>query len=196
MPTLSDQTDHELMVQTGKSSPEPLAILFDRHHVRLFNFFRKLGHSRPASEDLVQDTFLRMLRFAAGYRDTGRFMAWMYQIARHAAADAGGKHSRAPTCETELDELPGDASTDPERQHELHDTEQRLLRALQRLPPERRELVLLSRVKELTTEDLARLFDCSSAAVKVRLHRSLQQLREHFADDQAPGSRHQLRERR
>jgi RNA polymerase sigma-70 factor (ECF subfamily) len=58
-----------------------------------------------------------------------------------------------------------------------------LQRALLRLPQDSRELVLLSRVRDLGSDDLAKLFACSQSAVKVRLHRSLQLLREYFDEE-------------
>ena len=68
----------------------------------------------------------------------------------------------------------------------------RLARALQRLPADKRELVLLSRVRQLSLADLAQLFACSVPAIKVRLHRSLRQLRDYFDEEGrvAPGRGH------
>ncbi len=176
------------MLQVGQGQPERLAVLFGRHHLKLFNFFRKLGNSRPASEDLVQDTFFRMLRFAASYREAGHFLAWMYRIARNAAASASSRHDREVLLDTEaLDELPTDNQATPDQLHALHEMEQRLQRALLRLSDDQRALVLLSRVRELGTEELAQMFDCSGPAVKVRLHRSLALLREYFAAEGVTG---------
>src|SRR5690606_9556318 len=89
-----------------------------------------------------------------------------------------------------IDELPAASESSPEHQYAEQQLELRLQRALQRLSGEQRALVLLSRVRELGTEELAQLFDCSAAAVKVRLHRSLALLRQYFAaeDESQPNS--------
>lgn len=182
MSVLPDQsTDEQLMLQAAAGGPAPLAVLFDRHHRKLLTFFVKLGHGRHGGEDLVQETFLRMLRHAASFRTDGRFLPWMYQIARNAAADAWRERPREETCAAEvLEGLAGAEPDSPEHAHGLQQTEQRLQRALQMLPRDKRELVLLSRVRQLGTDDLARLFACSATAVKVRLHRSLLELRAYY----------------
>lgn len=179
MPDLSDE---ELMQQVATRHTEALAVLFDRHHRKLLTYFAKLGHARAGGEDLVQETFLRMLRYATSFRASARFTPWMYQIARNAATDAFNARPREELYDHEALEGFGIAAPDcPASAHNLQDTEQRLQRALLMLPREKRELVLLSRVHQLGTEDLARLFGCSPTTLKVRLHRCLEELRGHFA---------------
>jgi len=178
---LQDDSDHSLMLLVGNGRTDALALLFERHYRRLFSYFRRLGHGRTASEDLVQDTFLRMLRYAGSFRESGCFLPWMYRIARHVAADSLGRTLVAvPDTEVALDELPGPEWSDPEARQLEWEAEARLRRALAALPQEQRDLVLLSRVRDLALEDLATLFDCSTGALKVRLHRSLKALREHY----------------
>lgn len=169
------------MLQVGTGHVDGLAVLFDRYQRKLFNFFMKLGHGRTQSEDLVQDTFMRMLRYAGSYQQNGYFLGWMYQIARNVAADA----YRNVEGEEALDEdhessLPADAEHDPASATEHQELEERMQEALLKMPRESRELILLSRVRELGSEELAQLFGCTANAVKVRLHRALLQLREHF----------------
>lgn len=54
--------DAEVMAQVRDGRVERLAVVFERHHLHLFNFFLRLTGQRGASEDLVQDVFLRLLR--------------------------------------------------------------------------------------------------------------------------------------
>ncbi len=176
---MPDTTDEELMQQAAANRPEALAVLFDRHHRKLLTFFVKLGHARTGGEDLVQETFLRMLRYARSFHPGARFTPWMYQIARNAAADAFHARPREELFDNEtLDQLA--ATEGPDTAHGIRETELRLQRALLKLSREKRELVLLSRVRQLGTEDLALLLGCSTTAVKVRLHRSLEELRGYF----------------
>lgn len=65
--------DEQVMAQVRDGRVEMLAILFERHHVRLFNFFLRLTASRSASEDLVQEVFLRMLKYRHTYRGDSKF---------------------------------------------------------------------------------------------------------------------------
>jgi RNA polymerase sigma factor (sigma-70 family) len=189
---LPEATDEELMRRAAAQGPEALALLFDRHHRKLFTFFVKLGHPRANAEDLVQDSFVRMLRYAASFRSDAKFLPWMYQLARNAAADAWRGRAREELHDdAALDALAVAAPDDPHSAQSLRETEQRLQRALLMLPRDKRELVLLSRVRQLDNDDLARLFGCSVNAVKVRLHRSLGELRACFdALENGPSSTH------
>src|SRR5215467_11368184 len=81
-----------------------LALLFERHHRALFNFFLRLTGERQASEDLVQDVFLRILKYHATYRPGSQYRAWMYQLARHAYLD----RRKPATQEVPLDALAED----------------------------------------------------------------------------------------
>jgi RNA polymerase sigma factor (sigma-70 family) len=189
LPALSDNalSDEELIQQVASRRPTAMAVLFDRHHRKLFTFFVKLGQARSIGEDLVQETFLRMFRYASSFRAGARFSPWMYQIARNVAADAFNSRPREEaqdpeTLEGLADGLanPNPGTEGPESAHSLGELEQRLQRALLMLPRDKRELVLLSRIRQLSTDDLAGLFGCSANAVKVRLHRSLEELRGHF----------------
>jgi RNA polymerase sigma factor (sigma-70 family) len=173
--------DEELIQQAAAKRPQAMAVLFDRHHRRLFTFFVKLGHGRSNSEDLVQESFLRMLRYASSFREGAKFTPWMYQIARNVAADAFNTRPREEAHDIEALEGFAPATAEgPESAHDLSELEQRLERALTMLSRDKRELVLLSRVRQLSMDDLAGLFGCTANAVKVRLHRSIEELRGHF----------------
>jgi len=60
-------TDNELMEQVRDGRVEKLAVLFERYQTMLYNFFLRLTGNRAASEDLVQEVFMRVLKYRAGY---------------------------------------------------------------------------------------------------------------------------------
>jgi len=154
-------------------------MLFDRHHRALYNFFLRLTGSREASEDLVQDVFLRMLKYRDSYRPGTLFRSWMYRIARNARLDQGRKHPQPALLADDAAEIespaPGPQDTLAQRQ------ELALLRAaLARLPEEKREVLILSRFQQLSYEEMAELLECTVGAVKVRVHRAIEELRSVF----------------
>ena len=64
-----------------------LGILFERHHRALFDFLVRMTGNVSAAEDLVQDVFVRVLKYRATWRSEGRFETWLFRIARNARAD-------------------------------------------------------------------------------------------------------------
>jgi RNA polymerase sigma factor (sigma-70 family) len=166
--------DEDLMLQVRSGEAEMLGVLFDRYHTPLYNFYTKMTQDRVLSEDLVQDVFLRILRYRQTYRPGTPFRAWIYQIARNARVDAMRKvKPEAPM----LAEPTAPAAADAAQQKQ---EAQLLQRALMQLPEDKREILILSRYQELKYEEIARLMGCEVGAVKVRVHRALQQLREAF----------------
>src|SRR5215510_1283143 len=84
MPTV---TDEALMTAVREGDLAKLGLLFERHHANLFDFLTWMTGNRGVAEDLVQDIFVRILKYRATYRDGGSFETWLYRIARNARAD-------------------------------------------------------------------------------------------------------------
>ncbi|MGH9519392.1 MAG: RNA polymerase sigma factor [Terriglobales bacterium] len=175
-------SDDAVMCQVQSGEVHALGILFDRHQAALLNFFLRNGAARSTSEDLVQDVFVRILKYRATYRPGSKFTTWMYYIARNARLDAAHKRRG----EVDWDDLytpsfePGDGA---EREQEL----ELLARALQRLAPEKRELLVLSRYQELKHEEIAAVLGVETGTVKVRVHRAMNELREQYQRLARPG---------
>ena len=166
--------DEDLMLQVRDGAGETLGVLFDRYQTPLFNFYSKLTGDRTLSEDLVQEVFLRILKYRKSYSPGTPFRAWVYQIARNARIDHFRKFPPQTTLKPEM--LPSVLPTDSAQQQEI----ELLQRALQQLPEEKREILLLSRFQELKYEEIAALLGCELNTVKTRIHRALQDLREAF----------------
>ncbi len=172
-------TDNVLMAQVSTGELGKLAVLFERHHRGLFRYFVSLNRDRELSEDLVQDVFFRILRYRASYDPTRPFTAWMYQIARRASLDRGRERRGEVVGIEEFTERHGDlVSTGPgPEEHAAKGQNLGLLqRALDRLPHDKREILILSRFQELKYEDIAAVLDCEVGAVKVRVYRAMRAL--------------------
>ena len=173
---MTHTTDQELMQAVRRGEIGRLGTLFDRHHQRIYRFCLRLTGDPGASEDLVQDIFLRVLKYRRTYRGERDFLPWLYRLARNAAND----HFRRVVRRRETgDEIPDSVSDDPTPWEGLaaRQEAQRMRRALLRLPVARREVLVLSRYEQRRYDEIARLLGCSVGAVKVRIHRALKQLR-------------------
>ena len=172
-------SDHELMIAVRAGEVRRLGELFERYHKPLYGFFVRLTNQSSASEDLVQIVFYRILKYRHTYRDEGKFSAWIYHLARKVAADHFRKHASTPTPADPLDfaEEPDQAPA-PDTKAATADDVALMRRALARVSPDHREVLVLSRLQHLNHQEIARLLDCSVGAVKVRAHRALKELRE------------------
>jgi RNA polymerase sigma-70 factor, ECF subfamily len=152
-----------------------LGLLFERHHGGLFDFFCRTVGDRPAAEDLVQEVFIRILKYRRTYRDEGRFQTWMFHIARNVRTDYVRKR-RPDQLTAEVPEPVTDGAGHAAAIETAQDVE-RLRRALMRLPDDRRELVVLARYRGMSHDEIAAVLRVDAGTVRVRLHRALKELR-------------------
>jgi RNA polymerase sigma factor (sigma-70 family) len=166
-------SDSDLMRDVSGGRTTALATLFERHHARLYRYCVRMTGDRHASEDLVQDVFMRILRYRDSFRDELGFVPWMFGIARNACLSHLSRSKLDRRGDQSLEDLPADAGPEDERAELVR-------RALGALPVERREVLLLSRYELKSYEEIAAVLGCSVGAVKVRAHRALKELRERY----------------
>lgn len=175
-------TNDQLLMQSVRDGEvDKLGLLFERHHGVLFNFLLRMTADRQLSEDLTQEVFLRILKYRHTYRGDSQFTTWMFQIARNARVDHFRKHSGEEMVEKgePLEEFAG-SELSPREQVERQQEVKFLNGALQQLSEEQREVLLLSRFHGLKYEQVAQILNCSVGAVKARVFRAMQDLKEHF----------------
>ena len=173
-----EPTDNNLMLAVKSGDPEPFALLFDRYQRRLFEFFYRFSGDSASSEDLVQEVFLRMLKYRNSFRADSDFRPWMYQIARSVRID----RFNAQRGERSLPESAADIlqcrSSGPFQHLMNAERLSALQEALLELPAEKRELLILARFQELKYEEIGLLLEVGTGTIKVRVHRAMLELRE------------------
>lgn len=169
------------MIQVRDDQVGELGVLFERYHQRLFQFCLRMTGSPQVSEDLVQEVFMRMLKYRHTFHDNSHFLPWMYRMAHNACADHFRKHRRTDPLD-ESHEAAATTAHDIGIQVELEQAESITLlrRALLKLPVEKREVLILSRFESRKYDEIAELLDCSIGAVKVRVHRAIGELRRSY----------------
>jgi RNA polymerase sigma-70 factor (ECF subfamily) len=171
-------TDEALMTAVRDGDLAKLGLLFERYHAALFDFLSRMTGDRTAAEDLVQDIFVRILKYRATYRTGGSFETWLFRIARNARADYFRSRQAVEPLAGALEQPePGPG---PMRRLEADRERARLKQALMQLPEDKRELIILARYREMKHERIAELLGIETGAVKVRVHRALQELRHRF----------------
>jgi RNA polymerase sigma factor (sigma-70 family) len=166
------------MIKVKNGDLDKLGLLFERHKKPLFGFFYGLNKNRDVSEDLVQNVFFRILKYRYLFRGDGDFKTWMFHIARNVSHDHF-KKSRWKENDT-LEHWENRISSQDNRQAEFQAEEemQLLSLALEKLPDDKREIILLSKYHEKKYREIGEILGCSEGAVKVKVFRALQELKE------------------
>jgi len=177
---LDPLSDHALMLQVSEGKTETLGLLYERYKRRLFGFFYQLGCDRQQSEDLVQETFMRVLRYRNTYTNDKNFMAWLFHIGRNVFNKHYSKQNRqGPQVELADNRMEFGAAEVELTFDRSHNTRQ-LEKALNSLTLENKELIVLNKFKEMRYKEIAEVVGCTEGAARTRTHRALQQLKTVF----------------
>ncbi len=174
-PEVNSQADNQIMIDIKEGKVEKLAILFEKHHVALYNFFLRLTGNRNVSEDLAQEVFFRILKYRHTYQGQSRFTVWMYQIGRNTHIDHLRKQKETVPLDDQFEEAASEDLTPSEAVERRQDIAL-LRRALAMLPLKKREILVLSRFQNLKYTEIAELLGCHTGTVKAHIHRATKEL--------------------
>jgi RNA polymerase sigma-70 factor (ECF subfamily) len=166
---------------------DKLGQLFERYHVRLYNYFHRQTRDEQLCEDMVQEVFYRMLKYRDTYRGDGKFTTWMYSIAHNARIDHFRRLKNRRHFTEEIDELVS-TQPDPEELSERSSRHEVLYRALEQLSESKREVLVMSRFQNLKYEEISEILDCPVGTIKARIYHAIRDLRVFF-NEQRDGAR-------
>lgn len=176
-------SDEQLIQWVAAGDPSCLGTLFERHHREVYRYCLQMTRQRVASEDLVQEVFLKLLRKAGSFRGEGSFRAWMFNIARNVTLDHLRRAKRRDTV-TGADDALDEQLVDPRSAEQAASGKQNVhlvAQALATLPAAAREVIWLGRIELASYEELGLALGCNAGTARVRMHRAMKQLNETFA---------------
>ena len=152
----------------------------------LYGYAMVLSRNSAEAEDLVQETCLRALRGIDGLRSNDSAKSWLFTILRNIWLNQLRHRRTAP----ELIELdadgsgasePADPTQDPQAEYVSQVEHEQVRAAIQQLPEEFREIIILREYEELSYQEIAALLECPPGTVMSRLARARSKLRELLA---------------
>ena len=190
-------TDEQSLIAASKDGdPAALDALVRTHQNRVYGFAMRMCRNVEDAKDILQETFLGMVRSIREFREESKFSTWLYRIASNACLKKRrrGVHDPTPEQELSLDELmprPDSEGRKPEIADWSDDAERALLRgelsarmeaAIDTLPKDYKIVLVLRDVEGFSAEETAEMLKLSVPAVKSRLHRARVFLRRELAD--------------
>jgi RNA polymerase sigma-70 factor (ECF subfamily) len=168
--------DRDLLKAAAAGDESAFTLLFRRYQDAVYRFAWRLTGSASTAEDLTQECFIRVLKSAPSFDpDRGSLRTYLYATARNLAITHAQRNR------------PGEPQSEPDSQGSPED---RLLeneasaivrRAIDMLPEAQREALVLIQYEELTLEEAARVLEIDIGAVKSRLHRGRENLKQTLA---------------
>jgi RNA polymerase sigma-70 factor (ECF subfamily) len=191
------EADGELLIRLRSGDERAFVSLVRHYQEQMLRLAAGFVPSRAVAEEVVQDTWLAVLRGLDAFEGRSSLKTWLFRILVNQARTTGTKEHRSvpvPEPEPAVDPARFDASgswADPP-EHWIEAAEGRLeagkladrLRALMdELPARQREVVLLRDVEELTSDEVCSVLSISDGNQRVLLHRGRSRLRQLFEDE-------------
>ncbi|MFN7036087.1 MAG: RNA polymerase sigma factor SigZ [Bellilinea sp.] len=151
--------------------------IWETYQARLLAFIQRRVEDRMASEDILQEVFLRIYANLPALKDVNRLQSWIYQITHHAIVD----YYRAKRPSQPLPEWLAVPETEDEERVEKELT-CCLLPMIEELPPKYRDAIFLSEIEGVPQHQIAQSRQISLSAVKSRVQRGRRMLKKMFED--------------
>jgi RNA polymerase sigma-70 factor, ECF subfamily len=146
----------------------------------LYRYAMVLVHNHAEADDLVQETYLRAFKAMSRLRQDSNLKAWLFAILRNVWLNQLRQRHTAPgIVEFDADEVDivVETSKDPHHQYVSKLEREHVREAIQQLPVEFREIVILREYDELSYQEIAALVGCPAGTVMSRLARARSRLR-------------------
>ena len=176
-------TDEELVEEFQRGDPYAFDVLVGRWERKIQGAVYRIMGPEEDARDLCQETFLKAYRALATFKKEARFSSWLYQIALNVCRDRLRRRKSRP--QVSLDELmeggeiaPAGRGPSPLDLIEARDLSRVVAAAVDSLPQEQREVIVLKEYEGLTFLEIAQALDVPISTVKTRLYRGLGLLRQ------------------
>jgi RNA polymerase sigma-70 factor (ECF subfamily) len=168
------------MLQVKEGDIQKLGLLYERYKKRLFGFFYQMNKDAGLSEDLVQNVFVKILKYKHTYTEESKFVVWLFQIARNASYDSFKKSKK--NIHRDIDEVGYGLNAADDVQGTIVKRENlvTLRNALELLPTAKKELIVLSKLKELKYKEIGEIVGCTEGNARIKVHRAMNELKTIF----------------
>jgi RNA polymerase sigma-70 factor (ECF subfamily) len=166
------------LVAAAREEPQAFLALYDRYFDRVLGYVRLRVRDEPTCEDITSTVFTTALEQLRRFRGDGSFAGWLFQIARNKVRDA----ERRPAAARLGEEV---TSSEPDLEERLLARERaaQLHSAIRLLTPEQQHLIGLRYGAGLAFDEIGTIVGATPGAVRVRMHRTLEQLRRRYPHD-------------
>ena len=181
-------SDEDLLAAYATGDARAFAELYERHERAIYRFFMRQGAATSVADDLLQETWLAVVRNAASFEPRAKFTTWLYTVARSKMIDHWRQRDDAVSLayfagdaandadEAVLD-IPGSDAQRPDHQVMARAEARAFLQAVEALPPPQREAFLLQAEGGLSLEEIAVATGAAHETVKSRLRYAMSKLR-------------------
>ena len=164
-------SDGQLVVRLQEGDLDALGELYERFKARVYRTALAITHDPSAAEDILQDSFLRLHKYAHRIDTSLPLEPWLYRVTVNLAYTRETRRKRWQTpLDSVLDRLVSPRRLSPEWQAEKSDLQSKVMDAIASLSFNQRIVVILYYLNSLSLKEISFILDCPVGTVKSRLH--------------------------
>ena len=179
-------SDSELIQRYSNGDGRAFELLVNRYNRPLTAYLRRMVSDKHAADDLFQETFFKVIKALPRYQERGKFSSWLFGIANHVAVDYLRRQKRTKQhLYTECGEIKENESMQykdesnplPDKEYDRLELKGILSQAVEKLPVEQKQVLLLRQYSGMTFKEIATQIDCPLNTVLGRMRYALLNLR-------------------
>lgn len=180
----ADASDDVLMLAWTAGDTSAFEMLYARHRGPLYRFLLRQLRDNALADEFFQDVWQRVIAARHGWKPEAAFSTWLYRIAHNRLNDHWRGLKHRPPAPKDGDERAARVPdpTTPERELSEFEQRRRLQRAIEELPEDQREAVLLRLEQELSLDEIGAITGVGRETVKSRLRYALDKLRARLSE--------------
>ncbi len=169
--------DEQIMAEVAKGNLDELKVLFERHHLHIYNFLLKTCGDKMLSEDLTQDVFYKVMKYRSSYKN-GNFVSWIFTIARNSL---NTYYRRNKEVSDGLEKVEHHLTANVNKDHE---EKTQLQHALNQLDTSDRAVLVMNKFNGIKYDEMAEIMDSTPGALKTKVSRALQKLKTIYLENE------------
>jgi RNA polymerase sigma-70 factor (ECF subfamily) len=188
-PVSGTVSDEVCMERLAQGSHEAFDTLLGRYETPVITFCYAFMRNREAAEDLAQETFMRVFRNAKRYQPVAKFTTWLYRIAANLCINElkKGKLRQSLSLDepagpdpdgTKIIERIASDECSPLSDAENHEAQSMISKAIDHLPDDQRTTLIMVEYHHMQYQEIAEILEVSVSAIKMRVKRARETLRE------------------
>lgn len=178
-----EKSDNILVEEYKNGDQDAFAKLFYRYKNSIYNFIYRFVGSPDVANDLLENTFIKMIKSISKYREINKFKQWLFSVANSVTIDYLRRRKKEYIIDSIEDWMEiADNSPSPQVSLEREEAMNRIEEKIKNLPPKQKQVFLIRQESDLTFREIAEVLECPVSTVLSRMHNAVLTLRKYLKE--------------
>lgn len=180
-----NQEELDLILRCQRGDQGAFKEIFNQYHKKVYRIAYGMVREREEALDIVQEVFIKLFRSIRNFKGKSKFYTYLYRMTMNTAIDHTRKKGKSPPLKADEDwvQFPDRIEKRPDHLLLQKELEERVNRAMSKLPEDQRIALVLREVEGLSYKEMAETMGCSIGTVMSRLHYGRNRIRKLLGEE-------------